>query len=379
MATDFNQNDSTSCLLFVNLSSPDDADTMLYSDVERWLYLTFTPVILFFGLLTNLTFIYVVYKIPAMQNITNCYFVNLACADMLFLTFSTTEKITAYLVSPIRDDMIGRGTFGCVLPEMIVLICFFTSIFFVTLVTFERFYAICWPLRHHVISTWSRTIKLTFTTWSFATVCAGFSCIGYSKYIEICLVWPDTNDYSQIPSRMGYCVGIKRWTTLIFPVMFTSILFLAFISNSIMCVSIVHKLHKRTKVLKLQGNYDKSVETRNSIARMLIVNSTVFFVCQAPYQVSNLFNLISGMIAAPDEDFQTRKTSGIAITLLLYLNSIVNPIIFSLTNTQYRRAFIEAVCVCKEQKLDSQILLEQNDGNIQDKPKIIEDEYESEC
>lgn len=361
---DQNLDQEISCAWTANLTGEEITENVLYTDFDQWMYLLVIPSICLAGLVTNVIFLIVVYRIPSMRNTTNFYLGNLACADIMFLVISSAEYITGYLLSPIRNDYIGREVIGCVLPKVAVVMWFYASVLLVSLVTFERYFAICWPFKHKYVSSKKRTVLLTALMWTLALIFSSICIPGFSLYQEICLIWPE--GYEELPQQMGVCTGKHSWTGLIFPSTFMLLICLSFGANNVMYIAIVRKLHKRTKILKSQGDHDRAIETRNNVTRMLVINSTVFFICQMPLQVSNLYNLISGLNDDKTGDvidrlWDSRKTSGFGLMCLIHINCVIHPVIFGLVNPVYRKAFVEALC--GKRNSDETLILDQFEDN----------------
>ena len=75
-------------------------------------------------------------------------------------------------------------------------------------------------------------------------------------------------------------------------------------------------------------------QERNHVAKMLAINTCVFFICLAPIQISNLVYRFSN-ITLP----------GTVVWILFIIgsfNSAVNPLIYNTFNAQYREALYRA-------------------------------------
>ena len=103
-----------------------------------------------------------------------------------------------------------------------------------------------------------------------------------------------------------------------------------------MYVRIVLVLHRRKSIEGRQ-------RVRNQVARMLIVNGVVFFVCQAPYRVLSLNAWICFLTGQPNHLQQALGNVSPWISLvLLHINCLVNPLIYSAMSAQYRTFFMQA-------------------------------------
>ena len=78
-------------------------DRFLYNHVDKVVSTMVIPCVAVFGVISNVSFLIVVWRLKQMRNSTNFYLANLAVADMLFLVTASTHTILNYLDSPIRN------------------------------------------------------------------------------------------------------------------------------------------------------------------------------------------------------------------------------------------------------------------------------------
>ena len=84
------------------------------------------------------------------------------------------------------------------------------------------------------------------------------------------------------------------------------------------------------------------IKTRNDIAKMLVVNGTVFFLLSFPVLLpgtTDSVQRISGNVWLSYHQLNQMLWVG---RCLLYLNSSINPIIFNIKSPRYRAAFRQA-------------------------------------
>ena len=75
--------------------------------------------------------------------------------------------------------------------------------------------------------------------------------------------------------------------------------------------------------------------TRNQVARMVVLNGLVFFLCQVPFQISNIYIYSNSTILTKSEEVSLLW----AARLLGGINASINPLIYTAANSKYRRAF----------------------------------------
>ncbi len=82
----------------------------------------------------------------------------------------------------------------------------------------------------------------------------------------------------------------------------------------------------------------KNIRVRNQVSIMLIANGVAFFICVAPFQ---LLCLSVGILDLDGQVVNFEVFVHIA-QIMLYLNSTLNPYIYTATSSLYRQAFRDA-------------------------------------
>ena len=324
----------------LDLTDNETLYSTIYTPVEWYIYMIVCPCFLIFGTSTNLSFLFVVVRVPYMRNITNFYLCNLAIADLLYLVITVVGQMTKYIRSPIR--YVSDSAVLCILEPYIFITSFVASTHIVVLVTLERYIAVCHPLKYYLVKGWKRTLKLTSLVWIFAVV-TGFSCFLYTKGLDnICVIWPDDSDYATYRNSYKIC-KISFDGEVILSVIYTLWLvlwLLEFIANIAMYFQILRHLHHRATPNGI-ANDQKAISTRNQVALMLIANGVVFYLCCCLALVYIIFGLID-TLEKDKKNVQVRFTFQLISIFAFLLNSSINPIIYNVTNKDYRKAFYQA-------------------------------------
>ena len=165
---------------------------LVYLPNEWIVYYVIWPSLIIFGVLSNASFIWTVIRIPTLHTSTYIYLVSLACADLLNLSSSSFLNVINYIASPFRhDNRIIRD-----IIYFIHTIAYLSSTGFVTLVSLERYLAICHPIKHHLLKGTKRAYKLIGIV-SVASVVYIFAAIPafihQKSNTKLCLIWPDEN------------------------------------------------------------------------------------------------------------------------------------------------------------------------------------------
>ena len=314
-----------------------DGVDMLYTSPERILILGVFPVIIVVGLLGNVGFLFVIYKMDYMRNLTNIYLGNLAVADISIITVTAVRNFWSYINSPVQFDVPYRSSLGCMMSSFVSYITAFSSLSFVTLVIVERYLAICKPLQFRIISGKNRSIKLILGTWLGCSLLAGFFIFQFPSLEDLCIKWPDKEPFLSVPSKIYRCMPIYEWVTPVARYVRGIAFWSTLLVNVILSVKIIIALSQRNSLAK--NNEQQTDIIRNQVARMLITNNAVFFVLNGPYHVRDIIHI-------SQEHLGYDLINSFASYMMLWVgrvatvaNSAVNPLIYNVTNPRYRQAF----------------------------------------
>ena len=318
-----------------------------YTSSERLVILVFYPILFLFGLIGNLTFLLIVVKIPSMQTFTNIYLANLAVADILFILTSTYNIFCGFLISPTIKTWPYFSSAGCTTVTGGIYLSLYSSTFLILLVSTERYLAICRALKHRLMASKERTTKLVIQAWIAGTLCTLPVAPHFGKLTKKCVLWPDTEDYSGAQMVLGSCVPAGPFFEYI-PFVLEPIPFVVCFSIiSVLYYHIIKKLQARSQgnLAAESASFDQSAtKARNRVAVLLIVTAAVYFLCILPYYTTRLND---GILAMTDQRVGYKLNTaqhGIILQTVMGLgviNSIINPVIYSITNPRYRKAFID--------------------------------------
>uniref|UniRef100_A0AAN0LHF8 Thyrotropin-releasing hormone receptor n=1 Tax=Polyphagotarsonemus latus TaxID=1204166 RepID=A0AAN0LHF8_9ACAR len=116
------------------------------------------------GVLGNLMVIYVVFYIKSMQTPTNFYLASLAVADLLVLLSTIPFEITS---SFIKSDAWLLGELACKLTIYVQYMSINGSAANIAAFTYERYTAICHPIKTQTFNKLQRAKKRILTIWIF--------------------------------------------------------------------------------------------------------------------------------------------------------------------------------------------------------------------
>ncbi|XP_038054907.1 neuropeptides capa receptor-like [Patiria miniata] len=337
--SDLESLDQPGCDFVLNLSSGADLEFFLYSQIDIFFLTVFLPIVMVVGVLDNAAFIYVVLRIPRMHTVTNCYLVGLSVADIIFLVFAIGSRLWCYVRSPIVGDDNPLGLAGCRLNQFMVNTSYFASLFFITLVSWERFNGVCRPHKRRDSKLMVLASVVLSTTVS--GILAASLLVSYGVESYDCITWPSSPKYTDWPDRRMFCGVAFPWADKFTYATQTVPFFVSLIANTFLYYRIIHGLDQSIRRTQ-QSNHRKSRDssTRNQVARMLVINGVALFALLAPFEIMSLFSLIA-MFREGEFilDLDVRQVVVYIARVLSYLNSIVNPIIYTVFSSRYREAF----------------------------------------
>ncbi|XP_022080938.1 neuropeptides capa receptor-like [Acanthaster planci] len=220
---------------------------------------------------------------------------------------------------------------------------YYSSINLVTIVSLERYLALCHPMKHLRMRGRSRTYKMIAICWLLAFLFAIPISLTMAVFIVMCLQWPEDDTYQEFPSTIVTHAAITPWLYKCVPPLMNLPWIICMLSSIYMYVRILQALNKRGDESSVTRNDPNAAHIRNQVAKMLIVNGTVFFLCQVPYRIITLSAWICWMANIPDPIYAALGTSADLVSQVpQYINGMINPLIYGAINKQYRVAFIEA-------------------------------------
>ncbi|NXA37146.1 OPRK protein, partial [Eudromia elegans] len=259
--------------------------------------------------------IFLLFRYTKMKTATNIYIFNLALADALVTTTMPFQS-TEYLMN--------SWPFGDVLCKIVISIDYynmFTSIFTLTMMSVDRYIAVCHPVKALDFRTPLKAKIINICIWLLSSS-VGISAIvlGGTKvregHTECSLQFPD-RDYMWWDIFMKICVFVFAF---VIPVLII-----------IVCYTLM--ILRLKSVRLLSGSREKDRNLRR-ITRLVLVVVAVFIICWTPIHI---FVLVE---ALGDVSHSTAAISSYYFCIALgYTNSSLNPILYAFLDENFKRCF----------------------------------------
>uniref|UniRef100_H2RVW1 Histamine H3 receptor n=1 Tax=Takifugu rubripes TaxID=31033 RepID=H2RVW1_TAKRU len=273
-----------------------------------------------------------------LRNQSNYFFLNLAISDFLVGAFCIPVYIPYSLTG---RWMLGKGLCKVWLV-MDYLLCS-ASVFNIVLISYDRFLSVTRAVKYRVQRNMTRRAVLKMVAvWVLA----------FLLYGPAIIFWESVVGRSIVPPHECYAEFYFTWYFLLSASTFE--FFTPFVSVAFFNLSIYLNIHRRNKDGGASAE-DEAREDPNSsqlfihrensyrlsrdkkIAKSLAIIVCIFGICWAPYTLLMIIRAACSGTCVADYWYE--------ITFwLLWLNSAINPFLYPLCHSSFRRAFSKILC-----------------------------------
>ncbi|KFB47432.1 hypothetical protein ZHAS_00015377 [Anopheles sinensis] len=280
---------------------------------------TFLPVILF-GVLGNAILCYIIVEIRALRTPTNLLIANLAVADLATLVVCPLMFMFHDFYQNYVLGAIGCNTEGFLEGSLLI-----TSVLCLCAISYDRLTAIVFPKRSRL--TKRGTIVLIVVSWACGFLLA-LPLSMYRAYRE--RQWKNyletycAENTTFLPSYWHVLIGALVWFPLLVMVCCYSLIFL--------------KLDRYERRV-LRKEHPISVSYKRKVAKTLFIVLIVFVLLRIPFTtlVFIRYNrFLNDNVNQIGSDFEILWYVS---HYLMFLNAALNPLIYGLTNENFRKAF----------------------------------------
>jgi hypothetical protein len=233
-----------------------------------------------------------------------------------------------------------QSAFGCAIWTITVYWWYLASLGLITLISVERYLAICQPVTHRNIRGKARTVKLILAIWVFSLLLTLTLVPRYGRFVTKCMLWPDTEHFKNLPNLINFCDPISKLAHIYANFIGIISLLLTMIINITLFVKIIRVLRDRS------GTSTNSTDrVRYQVTRTLVANGIVFFVCQVPYRVFTMDDVFDNL--GHLDILQSEKEESLILTVgraFVFLNAIINPYLYVFSCQLYRKEMLKLFC-----------------------------------
>ncbi|KAM7420490.1 hypothetical protein PAMA_014958 [Pampus argenteus] len=268
------------------------------------------------GLLGNVLVMYGVVRYTKMKTATNIYIFNLALADALS-TSTLPFQSAKYLMR--------TWPFGELLCKVVIAIDYynmFTSIFTLTMMSVDRYIAVCHPVRALDFRTPAKAKLINICIWILS------SAVGVPVMI---MAVTRVTDKGNTACTLRFPKPERYWDT----VMKICVFIFAFVVPVLVITICYGLMILRLKSVRLLSGSKEKDRNMRRITRMVLVVVTVFVICWTPIHI---FIIIKTMVDIDHKNLLVMASWHLCIALG-YTNSSLNPVLYAFLDENFKRCF----------------------------------------
>lgn len=275
--------------------------------------------------------LFVFYRVKELRNVTNNLLCNMVVADLLFALQTPAEALS------IKYDEWIAGNALCKIHRFLLHAFYNVVIISLTIVSLERYHAICHPMRFK---------SLNIKSWILALASWIAACI---------LALPQVFVSSTIMSKDRLVCTEERpddylVVFLCYHVpLFILLYFIPLVILSFTFARVSSKLRTVVQRFRSRSRFDicDAMKMRRSIIRMLLVVVIVFAVCLTPLTVVELLHVTPVM-----DQFDPFGTLVVTVETLTFSHALLNPLVSSFMSKEFRKAAKKAFHISRSLKGD---------------------------
>lgn len=207
------------------------------------------------------------------------------------------------------------------------------SVMTILVITVERYFAICFPLKNPGTFSGNNTWKIILGVWTVALV---------STFpFALLTVEEDALFYDGTPCKVCRTKITYTWHYWYMIGIVVIFFVLPLCTLVVMYSKIIRQLYSDAIriITKKDPCSANSLKNRKQVVRMLIGIITLFFVSIFPIRVVSLWMVFTPVVKQRELGIDGYMNLISFARLMLYVNSAGNPVIYSLTSTKFKRAF----------------------------------------
>ena len=341
---------SVQCTNIHNIADSGAASEFLYSSIDKIILQIIIPSLSVVGVVGNCGFLFMILRLPKMRTSLSAYLACLAVSDVLFLVMANIWYSINLKWTDVNLAWPTTSAMGCAGLIISTHIWYFVSVGLTTLISMERYQAVCHPLKHVIFQGKTRNMKILLATWLLALIMLILTCSyvpRYTWYNFDCFIWPETEDFVGYPYAVGICGSMDTLFNSYEAGLLIVVFLISALGNGVLYFKIIVTLSGRDILQISDSSKDTVLEisrVRNQVARALVINGIIFSICQISSRIDNLDDFCDYLNLNFDLlDYKQEKTVTVVGHTFLFLNSIINPYIYVLSCQHYRQGIVEVL------------------------------------
>lgn len=291
-----------------------------------------SALVTFFAIFGNILVIAAVLLIPRMKTVTNYLIVNMAVADLLYiLVIMPPFFAQIFELHNWTMENHGRRVYFCKIANFGQYFLATVSVLTLAAIAADRFFAIVLPLRK--VFTKQAFYYIIPVIWVIASAVAApvlyaYKIKGMEEGLHSC-----EEDWTP-------AFDDNRASIVYSSILFTVVYCVPFLSITVMYTIICRRLWKR-KILNTRHKrqYQKAIESRKKVVKMLITVVIAFVVCWLPVQVTTF-------VWEADQNIIFPTSVYFVCMFLMRAHACTSPFVYAIFSENYRRGFKVALTCC---------------------------------
>ena len=324
-----------------NVTDVSRAAGFLYTSYDKWIIYVIVPIISVVGVSGNSAFLFMAFRVTELRKaIVTYYMISLAVCDILFLLSTSGWYVASLVSSPVNLAFPVHSTFGCAFWVISTHWWYLASLGLVTLISVERYFAICKPVKHRNFKYALRHRNVIILIWMTTLIITLTAIPQYGRLETNCMIWPDKENFTHLPKSIDRCVPVNEVANIYAHLIAKGVLIVAVLVNIGLYAKIIAALRKyRNKRSTLVTE-----RIRTQVTRTLVINGIIFFICQFPYRVFTLHDVLESLTTDFEllESHKTESTVQLVGRVFLFLNSTINPFLYIMCCQHYRESMRKA-------------------------------------
>ena len=297
--------------------------------------LIFSAIVTVLGLLGNGSLIFIIIRNRHMRNVPNLQILSLAAGDFLYLLLRIPVDVAYYAKIPWPFSEVY-----CKLTCSMVFVSQAVSVFTLTALSAERYYAIVKPMERRKVNVVRATVMMVVSIWTVSCIFSipAFFMGTVDTYWNVCTMPILTRQYRIFIITMFVALYVV-------PLGMISVFYILTARKLLQGVG-GRKMHLENKV---GGNGAKNKSNaRTRLAIIILIAVVLFALSWLPYYIYELWTELDPYLEYTNAILNFMY----AHYLMPMFGSCINPVLLYIMSSNYRRHFAKHFCCCCSGPLD---------------------------